>query len=144
MRPVFAPAKGDAMGEVNLLAYADPVTNRNCRRPGWIRRHAVMIGVALCPLGFVLVPTFHSSTSAYPRPAAAKADLTCLETALDALHVACGRYPTTSEGLNALVMRPSGFPGNWLRSEEHTSELQSRQYLVCRLLLEKKKKRQCG
>src|SRR3712207_6903581 len=30
-----------------------------------------------------------------------------------------------------------GFLG---RSEEHTSELQSRQYLVCRLLLEKKKK----
>src|SRR3712207_8401670 len=28
-----------------------------------------------------------------------------------------------------------------LRSEEHTSELQSRQYLVCRLLLEKKKRR---
>src|SRR5438445_8330258 len=26
----------------------------------------------------------------------------------------------------------------WRRSEEHTSELQSRQYLVCRLLLEKK------
>src|SRR3712207_3939019 len=30
--------------------------------------------------------------------------------------------------------------GQWPRSEEHTSELQSRQYLVCRLLLEKKKK----
>src|SRR3712207_8139830 len=29
------------------------------------------------------------------------------------------------------------------RSEEHTSELQSRQYLVCRLLLEKKKNSQC-
>src|SRR3712207_8781609 len=29
-----------------------------------------------------------------------------------------------------------------LRSEEHTSELQSRQYLVCRLLLEKKKSTQ--
>src|SRR5947209_16273095 len=29
---------------------------------------------------------------------------------------------------------------NFIRSEEHTSELQSRQYLVCRLLLEKKKK----
>src|SRR3712207_7450997 len=28
----------------------------------------------------------------------------------------------------------------YIRSEEHTSELQSRQYLVCRLLLEKKKK----
>src|SRR3712207_6905065 len=31
-------------------------------------------------------------------------------------------------------------PGKDMRSEEHTSELQSRQYLVCRLLLEKKKK----
>src|SRR5258707_7637539 len=30
------------------------------------------------------------------------------------------------------------------RSEEHTSELQSRQYLVCRLLLEKKKKHRIG
>src|SRR3712207_9127051 len=33
---------------------------------------------------------------------------------------------------------PEPRPG---RSEEHTSELQSRQYLVCRLLLEKKKKK---
>src|SRR3712207_8509380 len=31
------------------------------------------------------------------------------------------------------------WPGASPRSEEHTSELQSRQYLVCRLLLEKKK-----
>src|SRR5258707_10562495 len=35
------------------------------------------------------------------------------------------------------VRRGSASP----RSEEHTSELQSRQYLVCRLLLEKKKKK---
>src|SRR2546422_6708576 len=32
--------------------------------------------------------------------------------------------------------------GNTVRSEEHTSELQSRLHLVCRLLLEKKKKKQ--
>src|SRR3712207_7012012 len=32
------------------------------------------------------------------------------------------------------------FEARRTRSEEHTSELQSRQYLVCRLLLEKKKK----
>src|SRR5438445_2573715 len=38
----------------------------------------------------------------------------------------------------ALVRRLAG-PAS--RSEEHTSELQSRQYLVCRLLLEKKKKK---
>src|SRR3712207_8598494 len=36
--------------------------------------------------------------------------------------------------------RIAGLCGGSLRSEEHTSELQSRQYLVCRLLLEKKKK----
>src|SRR3712207_8498738 len=34
---------------------------------------------------------------------------------------------------------PEHDPGPGGRSEEHTSELQSRQYLVCRLLLEKKK-----
>src|SRR5258707_1688868 len=37
-----------------------------------------------------------------------------------------------------LWLQVSGFSKSW-RSEEHTSELQSRQYLVCRLLLEKKK-----
>src|SRR3712207_8782306 len=37
--------------------------------------------------------------------------------------------------------RPSVAPGPD-RSEEHTSELQSRQYLVCRLLLEKKKQKE--
>src|SRR2546429_3865522 len=37
------------------------------------------------------------------------------------------------------AVRPSG---RWIpRSEEHTSELQSRLHLVCRLLLEKKKKK---
>src|SRR3712207_7623014 len=40
--------------------------------------------------------------------------------------------------LRALQRAARAVPG---RSEEHTSELQSRQYLVCRLLLEKKKNR---
>src|SRR3712207_7165493 len=38
----------------------------------------------------------------------------------------------------AMARQTRATPG--VRSEEHTSELQSRQYLVCRLLLEKKKK----
>src|SRR5258707_3008699 len=49
----------------------------------------------------------------------------------DRLDVAHG-WPA-DHGLNVV-------PGRPLRSEEHTSELQSRQYLVCRLLLEKKTK----
>src|SRR3712207_8840228 len=36
-------------------------------------------------------------------------------------------------------LHDDGPPSSLHRSEEHTSELQSRQYLVCRLLLEKKK-----
>src|SRR3712207_8503946 len=39
------------------------------------------------------------------------------------------------------IVRPADPHRAAVRSEEQTSELQSRQYLVCRLLLEKKKKR---
>src|SRR3712207_8271587 len=45
-----------------------------------------------------------------------------------------------SEGQAGSSPTPGASPGSTPRSEEHTSELQSRQYLVCRLLLEKKKK----
>src|SRR3712207_8040368 len=51
--------------------------------------------------------------------------------------------PPASHAVPPAVASPG--PWRWwllglpLRSEEHTSELQSRQYLVCRLLLEKKK-----
>src|SRR5438445_7027234 len=47
-----------------------------------------------------------------------------------------------ASGVPYTFLRPNGFMQNLVnydRSEEHTSELQSRQYLVCRLLLEKKK-----
>src|SRR3712207_8910915 len=44
----------------------------------------------------------------------------------------------------ALHHPKSGAVGTIDRSEEHTSELQSRQYLVCRLLLEKKKETYMG
>src|SRR5258708_29270263 len=43
------------------------------------------------------------------------------------------------EGMDVRLMgRPPGLPGRAWRSEEHTSELQSPDHLVCRLLLEKK------
>src|SRR3712207_6853388 len=62
------------------------------------------------------------------------------------------RRPPSGAGLGAEVAPPTSVPvrgvkfaciaevmNDLRRSEEHTSELQSRQYLVCRLLLEKKK-----
>src|SRR3712207_8933332 len=53
---------------------------------------------------------------------------------LAVLDVAAFDAPSTKRAAETLA--GWGRPG---RSEEHTSELQSRQYLVCRLLLEKKK-----
>src|SRR3712207_8400472 len=51
-----------------------------------------------------------------------------------------GRDPGGAGGtLLRLRHRLGALCGGISRSEEHTSELQSRQYLVCRLLLEKKK-----
>src|SRR3712207_7654193 len=58
------------------------------------------------------------------------------------------KHPNTVVGPFDDIRRPPGAEkldwevelGVVIRSEEHTSELQSRQYLVCRLLLEKKKK----
>src|SRR3712207_6952504 len=44
-------------------------------------------------------------------------------------------------GLEQTIALPQRHVQRFGRSEEHTSELQSRQYLVCRLLLEKKKTR---
>src|SRR2546429_5250608 len=52
------------------------------------------------------------------------------------------RLPIPDEVLRiAKRLEDAGYE-TWCRSEEHTSELQSRLHLVCRLLLEKKKKRE--
>src|SRR2546425_9512217 len=51
------------------------------------------------------------------------------------IHIATARLPRFLVGLAPLVVALAA-----CRSEEHTSELQSLAYLVCRLLLEKKKK----
>src|SRR3712207_8933993 len=54
-------------------------------------------------------------------------------------HVDISKSPSGDRWeVSALTEVSTGQGGR--RSEEHTSELQSRQYLVCRLLLEKKKK----
>src|SRR2546422_7994862 len=48
--------------------------------------------------------------------------------------------PHEDHELSLLRLQGAPVSGSTLRSEEHTSELQSRLHLVCRLLLEKKKK----
>src|SRR3712207_8839455 len=53
------------------------------------------------------------------------------------VNVGRSREPGSVSGVPDSDATPAGCKS--YRSEEHTSELQSRQYLVCRLLLEKKK-----
>src|SRR5258707_3063820 len=49
----------------------------------------------------------------------------------------CSRFPTL-HWISSVALPPFATQSMYTRSEEHTSELQSRQYLVCRLLLEQK------
>src|SRR3712207_8391446 len=57
-----------------------------------------------------------------------------------ASRASAGRLPASAGLLtqNGLLAQNGINPAKSVRSEEHTSELQSRQYFVCRLLLEKK------
>src|SRR5256884_6887226 len=57
------------------------------------------------------------------------------------IHCALARSKRRGEISKAVTRRSQG-RGSRSRSEEHTSELQSRLHLVCRLLLEKKKKKE--
>src|SRR3712207_6932936 len=54
-------------------------------------------------------------------------------------HAGAGVHRPARPGGHPAPQRGADAPLTGVRSEEHTSELQSRQYLVCRLLLEKKK-----
>src|SRR2546422_5963566 len=77
---------------------------------------------------FPYTTLFRSSGAAPPPPTAraASLDQLCINT-------------VRALAMDAVQQADSGHPGTAMRSEEHTSELQSRLHLVCRLLLEKKK-----
>src|SRR3712207_6889765 len=64
-----------------------------------------------------------------------------LAEALQRLDEATGNPTTLEPGIDADLIEQQLPSRRVQRSEEHTSELQSRQYLVCRLLLEKKKRK---
>src|SRR5256884_2582914 len=87
------------------------------------------------------VPPAGSSSSRPPAPARPHRRRRCCSTP-------AWQRKKRSSSCNPAASRPARWPRAWpgnaaagsARSEEHTSELQSRLHLVCRLLLEKKKK----
>src|SRR3712207_8450511 len=72
-------------------------------------------------------------------PLSSQGLLTALFTGMEAGNALDAHLSGDADAVNRYGLRLSTVYEAYLRSEEHTSELQSRQYLVCRLLLEKKK-----
>src|SRR3989441_8770991 len=79
-----------------------------------------------------IAPRRPAAGSAVPRPPVAPAER------VGVVHLTAEYWPFARTG--GLGEAVSGLATTQARSEEHTSELQSLAYLVCRLLLEKKKK----
>lgn len=71
----------------------------------------LLVLVILAVLASVVVPRF-TKRSEQARLTAAKADIASIGLSLDAFEVDCGRYPTTPEGLQALVEQPATV-NNW-------------------------------
>src|SRR3712207_7249847 len=87
--------------------------------------------------------TLFRSADKSSRPTCSSADLLSTSPANERLRVICRKsaYFTFSVTVRPRTPVCSQCRHSLSRSEEHTSELQSRQYLVCGLLLEKKKSR---
>src|SRR5438034_7544599 len=71
----------------------------------------LLVLVILAVLAAVVVPKF-TGRSEQARAAAAKTDISMIDGALDLFEQDCGRYPSTEEGLAALVVAPGGVQ-NW-------------------------------
>src|SRR6266853_5609254 len=82
------------------------------------------------------LPPSVGAITAFPPVASCTTCTSALETG-KSMAVREARYPPSS---TILAMRACSRRSSMVRSEEHTSELQSQSNLVCRLLLEKKKK----
>lgn len=86
--------------------------NRDRRiQKGFTLIELLLVMVILVVLAAVVVPKF-TSRSEQARETAAKTDIANLETALDAFEIDNGRYPSSDEGLAALVTPPAGAT-NW-------------------------------
>lgn len=81
------------------------------RRSGFTLIELLLVMVILSVLAMIVVPRF-TGRSEQARVVAAQSTIASLEMALEAFEVDTGRYPTSEEGLAALVAEPPGVT-NW-------------------------------
>jgi general secretion pathway protein G len=83
----------------------DMKSKRNVRR-GFSLMELLLVLVILGVLAALVVPRF-ANRSQQARETAAKADVSSIETAIGAFEIDNGRYPSTEEGLQALITAPA-------------------------------------
>ena len=82
------------------------------RRSGFTLIELLLVLVILAALAAIVTPKF-TKRSEQARITAAKTQISQFEVALDAFEIDLSRYPTTSEGLRALVERPTCDAEQW-------------------------------
>jgi general secretion pathway protein G len=81
-------------------------TIRSARASAFTLIELLLVLVILGVLAALVVPKF-TNRSQQARETAAKADISNIETALNAFEIDTGRFPSTDEGLGALVSQPA-------------------------------------
>lgn len=81
-------------------------------KKGFTLIELLLVLVILAVLGAVVVPKF-TKRSQQAKETAAKTDIANLEVALDSFEIDTGRYPTTSEGIGALIQSPANVEEDW-------------------------------
>jgi len=96
------------------------MSNRSCQRQvrwcgknkGFTLIELMMVVIIIGILAAMVVPRFVGSASK-ARIKVAMADITSISTGLDMYEMEIGAFPTTEQGLKALMEKPSPAPQNW-------------------------------
>src|SRR2546422_8368041 len=102
-------------------------------------RALISVGAAVFAASSVTAQVPRAISADPPRDSVHPARMEVLHIPSGGVNINGVAYIASGPGAHPAFIFFNGLPGNE-RSEEHTSELQSRLHLVCRLLLEKKKK----
>ncbi len=85
---------------------------RTARTPGFTLIELMLVLVILATLATIVAPRL-TGQSQKAKITATRTQISQFEVALDAFEIDMGRYPTTSEGLRALVEKPASDSENW-------------------------------
>ncbi len=115
--PVASDVRGIFESELNMESWIEDKRQRSNRQAvvtdrGFTLIELLLVLVILATLAAIVTPKF-TKRSEQARITAARTQISQLEVALDAFEIDVGRYPTTAEGLRALVDKPASDSEGW-------------------------------